>query len=89
MDQKNKINKKAYLDVTDIGVDLLGKLGQVFPSQVRSLLSKTGFGVTSRDNFENQYSICCILMHSSVYQDNSCHFHHISGQLNISGQIQT
>jgi hypothetical protein len=27
-------------------------------------------------------------MHSLVYQDNSDHFCHFSGQLNISGQIQ-
>jgi len=27
-------------------------------------------------------------MHSLVYQDNSGHFYHFSGQLNISGQIQ-
>ena len=27
-------------------------------------------------------------MHSLVYQDNSGHFYHSSGQLNISGQIQ-
>ncbi len=75
--------------MTDIVVDLSGNLVGSSPSQVRSpSLQNGGSGVTPEKIFENQYSICCILVHSLVYQDNSGHFYHFSGQLNISGQIQ-
>jgi len=89
MGQKSKIDKKAYRYVNDIGVDLSGNLDGSSLLECAPLLSKSGVrGWNPRENFENQYSIWCILMHSLVFQDNSGHFYHFSGQLNISGQIQ-
>ena len=56
MGQKRKIDKKACLYVTNIGVDLSGNLVGSSPFQVRSLLSKMGVrGWYPRENFENQY----------------------------------
>ena len=64
MGQKTKIDKKAYLYVTDIGIDLLGNLIGSSPSEVRPPSLQNRGSAHPRENFENQYSI---LVHSNAF----------------------